>query len=378
MKLFPLLLAAAGAAANLACPAGEAGPLVIIGGAWEAENQPVLRAILDGRIPGRPLCIIPLASENPQAVVPGLLADFNAAAGAGGAVGLDFPSSRPERARDPGMVRSLEGCGGFYFTGGDQSRIVDTLRPAGGSTPALEAILAVHSRGGVIAGSSAGAAMMSDPMIGGGDPEAALEYGVAAEEKSRGVWVRPGMGFFRHGLTDQHFLARGRLGRLLAVLAGRADIPLGLGVDENTAAVVRGDALEVLGEAWVVLVDLRQARRLAGGGLENGRMFLLGAGDRFDLSSGQARPAAGKTAVPQTARKLRKPARPWVEDRWASFLDRFLRFGPASLTIPAGKFQFSLHRGDRFAVVSREGRGRYGIPKDACAGPLEFDLTPRE
>jgi cyanophycinase len=108
-----------------------------------------------------------------------------------------------------------------------------------------------------------------------------------------------GLGFAGDRLiVDQHFLERGRLGRLLPVLVERG-LALGLGVAEDTAAILRGDEVEVIGSSGVLLVELDEADRARGREpflLRNARLSLLGNGDRVNLRTRTVTPAAHKQA----------------------------------------------------------------------------------
>ena len=231
---------------------------------------------------------------------------------------------------------------------------------------------------------SAGAAMMSDPMIGSGDSVAALEHGLVDHDaEGEGVWIRGGMGFLAGALTDQHFLARGRLGRLLAVLDARQDVRLAYGVDENTAIVVRGDHAAVVGASGVVVVDMRPARRDGTGqGFRNARMFLLGDGDRFLPGSGEAVPSVAKAPVPaadpESTPPPPVPTEPWIDDAFARFLVPFAPYPAPGAILPAGRFVVRLSKPDGFRVLARPGRGAYRGPDALFAGPLTLDLVPKD
>jgi cyanophycinase len=195
--------------------------------------------------------------------------------------------------RDAQWVDAVQRCGGVYFSGGEQSKLLDLLLPAGKSTPLLDAVRGVFARGGVVAGESAGNAVMSDPAFRDlPQPLRALKG-----EFEEGRDVGRGFGFLPAGvLIDQHFLARGRIGRLLPVMQ-RLKQPLGLGVEEGTAAVVRGDTLEVLGVRGVVVVDLSNAtsdEKLGAFNLKGARLAYLTAGDTMDLKTRAVTPAAAK------------------------------------------------------------------------------------
>jgi cyanophycinase len=132
------------------------------------------------------------------------------------------------------FTKPIQDCTAVWFAGGDQSRITKTYL----STKSEIAFRELLKRGGVIGGTSAGAAIMGDPMITGGKSEATADRGFA---------------FLPSVVTDQHFLARKRQPRLEGLIAKHPGT-IGLGVDEATAAVITGDRLEVLGESSVTIL----------------------------------------------------------------------------------------------------------------------------
>lgn len=139
-------------------------------------------------------------------------------------------------------VRQIEEATGIFFTGGDQSRIVDFIK----GSPLGDAIHKRHGAGCVIGGTSAGAAMMPDEMIVGGAS--------VSNPSVDAVRMGPGMGFLPGIVIDQHFAQRGRLGRLIAALVLQPAV-LGLGIDEDTGIIVNGDEFEVVGSGAITVVD---------------------------------------------------------------------------------------------------------------------------
>jgi cyanophycinase len=174
---------------------------------------------------------------------------------------------------DASIAELIASCDGLWFVGGDQSRITAVFRPDGRDTLAYRATLRVLARGGVIAGTSAGAAMMTDPMITGGTSEDALEHGVAWTndvQEGQGVGLAPGMGYLQGVLVDQHFLERGRLGRLIVAMHATGTTRA-FGVGEDAAFVVdlaRGEGFSIgpskgptAGWCGVVEVQRQRARQ---------------------------------------------------------------------------------------------------------------------
>jgi cyanophycinase len=170
---------------------------------------------------GATIGVVPTATgvENPGAATLALLKSY--AKPSQTVVLLPLTKDDHANAHDEGVASQVRACRGLWFVGGDQSRITSVFRGTGGTSPTYEATCDILARGGVIGGTSAGAAMMCDPMITGGTSEDALMHGAVWSNDPKGnegVGLAPGMGYFPFGLIDQHFLERGRLGRLLVAM----------------------------------------------------------------------------------------------------------------------------------------------------------------
>ncbi|MFW5905200.1 MAG: cyanophycinase, partial [bacterium] len=316
LLLLALLSACGDATEGPTAEGDEPGRLVVIGGGLSQDNEAVYRAILEGREGEGPICVIPTAGASPRSSMESAVERIDRWGSAGTARGVFISTENPESARDPEVVSELEGCGGFFFTGGVQSRIVDVFRPDGEDSPAYGALLSRWRTGAVVAGTSAGAAMMSHPMLAGGDSETAWAEGV-----EEGVRLERGMAFLPGLLVDQHFLARGRIGRLMAAVVHGEDFDLGAGVDENTALVVDGDRGWVVGASGVVLVEAAEGVGAEGadhlvsddaGGERVGalRIHLLGAADTVVFGRREVRTAADKRPVAELRGSGRESAGP--------------------------------------------------------------------
>jgi cyanophycinase len=198
-----------------------------------------------------------------------------------------------QAVRDPELIARVRAARGVFFTGGAQEYIVDTLQPGGQSTPLLDAIRDVLDRDGVIAGTSAGAAVMSRVMFR--DPPDPV--GVMKGALRPGQDIDTGLGFAGPDLfVDQHFLRRGRLGRMLPLMQSQG-LKTGIGVEENSAAILRGHEIEVVGNGGVLFVDLATATsnvQLGAFNVAGVRLTYLGDGDRLDLRSRAVTPAPAK------------------------------------------------------------------------------------
>lgn len=273
------------------------GPAFAIGGALRDDNSAVWSRLVDlAGGPGARFVVLATASGDPDAAARGTIAALTAH----GAVaehlrvapelqGVDLRQA----VRDPVLIDKVRAANGVFFTGGDQARIVDTLRPGGIESPLLIAIRQLQQRGGVVAGTSAGAAVMSRTMFRDPASVVTLLKGPLRPDQDFGA----GLDFVQSDLfVDQHFLSRGRLGRMLPLMHVRG-LTLGLGVEEDSAAILRGDQVEVLGTGGAVLVDLAGATtdtKLGAFNLSNARLTYLGHGDRYDLRTRTLTPARAK------------------------------------------------------------------------------------
>ncbi|HEY0436351.1 MAG TPA: cyanophycinase, partial [Phenylobacterium sp.] len=167
---------------------------------------------------------------------------------------------------------------GVFFSGGDQLRIASQI----GDTPIERKVRQIHQAGGVIAGTSAGASVMSETMLVGGSNSESHRIG--------DLNMAPGLGLIRDAIIDQHFAERGRIGRLLGAVAHNPRI-LGVGIDEDTATLWEEGRFTVLGSGAVYVVDaegvtqsnIAEARSASALSLHDVRLHVLASGDGFDL-----------------------------------------------------------------------------------------------
>ncbi len=280
------------------------GKLAVIGGRLEDNNAAIyaeIRRLAHGRI-----LVFPTASAEPIEVAEEQVAVFRGH-------GFEAEAAPLHRgpgttgADDPALAAMIHGFGSVYFTGGDQSKITRALAPDGRETAALAAIRATQAGGGLLAGSSAGAAMMSGPMLLGGTSLEALVHGVTTDPKKPGLLMGAGLGFFPYGLVDQHFIKRGRLGRLVVAMQA-AGVRRGFGVDENTALFVEGRRGSVRGEYGIMVVDLGPGLRDAAGP-SGFRLSYLDDGDEIDLVRFRLQPGAAKRRVRKREIAYRAPTK---------------------------------------------------------------------
>jgi len=253
------------------------GPLIAIGGHEDKEGErAILKAVVE-RLDGGRLVVAAVASQDPQPYFEAYRAAFSAL---GVSDVAELYLDNRAQARDEALRALIADASGLFFTGGDQLRIASQI----GDTPLEAEIHRLHARGGVIAGTSAGASMQSEVM---------LVYGSGQETHRIGDGqMAPGLNLIPGVIIDQHFAERGRIGRLLGAVAHNPRL-LGIGIDEDSAIVVDGTALTVIGSGGVTIVDaggasrsnIAEARRDSVLSIHDVVMHVLAAGDRFDLQS---------------------------------------------------------------------------------------------
>lgn len=186
------------------------------------------------------------------------------------------------KANSAGVISALEKADVVFFTGGDQMRLTQALA----GTQAFDTLSRRYQAGEVVlAGTSAGAAAASPLMIFGGDPDKAMQKGEVA--------MTAGFGFVPGVVFDTHFSERGRLPRLFNAVASHP-ATVGIGLDEDTAAIVRRDgSMQVVGAGTVTFVDGRGITSCNMADVERGEEFKvdglrvdkLASGARYDIKT---------------------------------------------------------------------------------------------
>jgi cyanophycinase len=207
-----------------------AGSLVIVGGGLLPDTIRECFLELAGGKKGR-LVVIPTASALDDQTR--IYRSYNYWKAQGLASVSMLHTLDPKEANNPAFVKPLKEATAVWLGGGDQSRLANAYR----GTAFERELWRLLARGGVIGGTSAGASVMSSVMITGGNPQ---------------VQVGTGFGLLPDVVIDQHFENRKRQQRLLGVLAQHRNC-LGLGIDEQTAVVLRGHTFRVVGNANVVV-----------------------------------------------------------------------------------------------------------------------------
>jgi cyanophycinase len=264
----------------------QRGWIIPIGGAEDKESR---RQILKRFVQlsgGRDADIVVIPTASRLANTGSRYVDLFERLEAGRTTIVDF-ADREDGQRDD-YLRALENASGVFFTGGNQLRISTIL----GGTPAAKLIRSRNAHGMHVAGTSAGASILSEHMIAFGKE--------GSSPRAGSVRLAPGLGLTNRFIIDQHFRQRDRLGRLVAALAYNP-FAIGIGLDEDTAAFIGPDnTLEVEGSGALTVVDasdltfssmaeVSQSQPVCLLGL---RVHLLVAGATYNLHTRQASPGS--------------------------------------------------------------------------------------
>lgn len=253
-------------------------PVMVIGGAEDKVNGcSILTAFFESAGgTAASIGIIPCASREPSVVGDRYYQIFQ---GMGAQQVQVMDIRHPNECDEERWLEILGNCSGIFVTGGDQLRLCSLI----GGSKLLQNIKQGVSRGQlVLAGTSAGAAMMGEKMIAGGS---------SGESPNRSlVDLADGLGIVPELLVDQHFHNRNRMARLMSALAAHPD-KLGIGIDEDTCAAMDGKGtFRVLGNGTITVIDPTHLSRTnrhktdeaAPLSLHNLKVHVLSSGDRYD------------------------------------------------------------------------------------------------
>jgi cyanophycinase len=223
-------------------PAPRTGHLLIIGGAEDKLRQRQILsrfASLAGGAEGR-VAVVSTASSLGDEATELYLSLFHG-------LGItDIRGLRPltrEDANEPDAIAAVRDATGIFMTGGNQLRLSSVI----GGTALGRAIIDRHRHGAIVAGTSAGASAISTFMVAFGTS--------GTTPKQRMTQMSAGLGLLPGVIIDQHFEQRNRIGRLLALVA-QSPALLGIGIDEDTAALVSpAGVMEVIGKGSVTILD---------------------------------------------------------------------------------------------------------------------------
>jgi cyanophycinase len=223
-------------------PIGGAGPVLLIGGAEDKFRDKVILSTFAQLAGGRDGHVVVISTASSLgAVATATYRDLFLGLGIGRVSGI-HPEDRAD-ANAADAAELLSQASGVFLTGGNQSRLTQVVA----GTRLADALANAHDRGVAVAGTSAGASALGAHMVAFGRP--------GPTPKNRMVHLSAGLGLVPGVVIDQHFEQRGRIGRLLALVAQSPSL-LGIGIDEDTCAVVGADrTLTVIGRGAITIVD---------------------------------------------------------------------------------------------------------------------------
>jgi cyanophycinase len=266
--------------------AGKPGPLIAIGGAEDkVRERTILRYFLEVA-GGSDASVVVLATASEVPETGERYADLFYALNADSVEVLRIATREDALVAGAEAHELLEYATGLFITGGGQLRLSSAL----GGTQVAATIQARHAAGMLVGGTSAGAAFLARHMIALGDS--------GATPRRRLVHLAPGLGLAPDLVIDQHFRRRDRLGRLLTALSYNPGL-LGVGIDEDTAAVIDAEGiLRVLGAGAVTVVDARDMRYTDSHAAHRGqplamlgvKLDVLSSGCRYDVERRVAHP----------------------------------------------------------------------------------------
>jgi cyanophycinase len=257
------------------------GHLVIIGGGDKPSY--IMQKIVDyAGGPNSKIIVIPNASSDPKESAEYNVEEFKNL----GCINVDFIMFSRADADKDSLVEKLSGATGIFFSGGDQAFLTRDML----GTKLLNKVYEIYNNGGVISGTSAGAAVMSKLMITGNELINKDSTDIFISIQKNNVEVKEGFGFVETAFIDQHFIKRKRLNRSISIVLENPEL-LGIGIDESTCIIVNpDDTFEVLGENQVIVFDASDCSEIkldknGNLGAENLQMHILLSGDKFDINN---------------------------------------------------------------------------------------------
>ncbi len=253
------------------------GTLFIVGGGKISPEMIDKMIMESGLDKGGYGIILPMSSEEPDSAIvehkPGFVSQ-----GCSNIFGVQFKKGEPWSDE---KIDSIRNASLVFISGGDQSRFMSVIE----GTPVKEAIREAYSKGSMIAGTSAGASLMSKKMVTGNELKYPENTGTFNSMEAQNVEMISGLGLLETVIIDQHFIKRKRLNRLISMCIENPDL-LGIGIDEATAIFVDGNKATVYGVNQVVVVDNSNAEKKFENGLLGVKNLKLGVflpGESFTI-----------------------------------------------------------------------------------------------
>lgn len=257
------------------------GKLVIIGGVQTAEIVKKYVELAGGK--DARIIVIPNAGSDPVYWSKEQVKEFSDLGAQ-----ADYLLFTRETADNESNLKKMDWANAVFFLGGDQSVLTRDML----GTKLLEKVFNIYNNGGVVGGSSAGAAVMSEVMITGNELVNPDSNDAFITIEKNNIETKRGFGFIKNAIIDQHFLKRKRHNRTISVVIEHPNL-LGIAIDESTSIIVYpNDTFEVLGNNQVLVYDATSATNIredfkANLGISNMKLQVLISGDKFDMKNKQ-------------------------------------------------------------------------------------------
>ena len=251
------------------------GKLFIIGGGDRSRQLMQTLANTAGLAPTDYVVVLPMSGSEPDTSFYYFKEDFQPVCH-NKIVMLNFTR---EKVDNKSWLDSVKNARLIFITGGDQERFMNIVL----NTPVYSAIHAAYNNGSTIAGTSAGAAVMSEKMITGKELSDTNYNATFKKIHSNNIHIAKGLGLLNNAVIDQHFVVRSRYNRLLSAIASFPAYAC-IGIDEATAIIVQGNKIKVTGESQVVLIQRPVGLKITPAGLIKMRSIqfsMFTAGDSF-------------------------------------------------------------------------------------------------
>lgn len=256
----------------------QKGSLFIIGGGTRSPEL-IQSLVKTAGMKGKDyIIVLPMATAEPDASFDAIKKQL--AQASGNAIGsLNFNSGN---VNDKKWLDSLTGARLIYIVGGDQTKFMKVVL----NTPVYQAIHKAYQNGATIAGTSAGAAVMSKQMITGKQLRDTVYKETFNKLWAENIQFEEGLGLLDSAIIDQHFLKRSRFNRLISALAAYPNYDC-IGIDEGTAIIVHQQHVTIAGVSQVIRISKPKNLKTTEKGLikmEDMQFSLYTAGDQFMLS----------------------------------------------------------------------------------------------
>jgi len=255
--------------------ASTKGKLFIIGGGDRSKEIMQTLITTAAMKPGDYTVVLPMSSEYPDTSFYYFKQDYDPVC-KNAIVCFNFTK---QTTNNKSWLDSLEHARLIFITGGDQLRFMNIVL----NTPIYQAIHTAYRSGATIAGTSAGAAVMSKYMITGNQLTDTSYSATFSVIHANNIEIKEGLGLLSSAIIDQHFIVRSRYNRLLSAIAKYPELPC-VGINEATAIIIRGNKVKVTGESQVIVLKHPKQVQITSKGLikfKDLRFSIYTEGDEF-------------------------------------------------------------------------------------------------